>query len=367
MYLICRNTHMSLMNKHISRKIIINAFPFILALVIFIVVKISPIYPEGVEKYYSKGIYLVIASVVSQVSGLFKYSIWDIFWGVVVVSILTGLVLVFMKRVKPGKYLLRFAQMLAIIYSLFYLTWGFNYFRPDIKTRLGWSKIRPDEAAFINVLDSLIKSVNATFTEISSSEYPAINEALEQSYSKCADILSISYPNGRRPPKTSLASSYFVKSGISGYFGPFFNEVHINRYQLPVDYPFVVDHEKAHQFGLASEAEANLAAFIVCTNSHDIRLQYSGYMHLLLYFLNDAGDMPDYRDFLRKVDNRVLEDIRNRQEYYEAMRNSKLEKMQTAANDVYLKTQNIGKGVRNYNQVVSLAITWYMESGRVPI
>ena len=33
--------------------------------------------------------------------------------------------------------------------------------------------------------------------------------------------------------------------------------------------------------------------------------------------------------------------------------------MQTAANNSYLKANNIEKGVKNYNQVVSLVISWY--------
>ena len=37
-------------------------------------------------------------------------------------------------------------------------------------------------------------------------------------------------------------------------------------------------------------------------------------------------------------------------------------KMQTAANDIYLKANNIEKGVKNYNQVVSLVIDWYYNS-----
>jgi hypothetical protein len=36
--------------------------------------------------------------------------------------------------------------------------------------------------------------------------------------------------------------------------------------------------------------------------------------------------------------------------------------MQTAANNVYLKANKIEKGVKNYDQVVSLVISWYHNS-----
>lgn len=355
------------MNKHISWRNIINILPFILALTVFAFVKFSPGHAHEVETYYSRGIYPVIAGVVSLLSGMIKYSLWDIFWVFMSLFVLIGLVLVFMKKIKPGKYFLRFFQMLAMVYSVFYLSWGFNYFRQDIKTRLGWTSARPDEKAFRNVLDSLIVAANKTFTTVAQTDYSSLDEQVEKSYSKCRDILAISYPNGQRKPKAILISSYFAKSGVSGYFGPFFNEVHINNYELPGDYPYIIAHEKAHQFGIANEAEANLTAFIVCTNSDDRRLQYSGYLHLLLYFLNDARHMPDYGSLLAKIDKQVMKDILYREKYYDGLRNKKLENIQLAANDVYLKTQHIQKGVKNYGQVVTLTIAWYTESGRLPV
>lgn len=356
------------MNKQkTGSNIIINAIPFLLALVVFIGVKISLRNPGGVEEYYSRGIYPIIARFISMVSGLVSYSLWDLFWAGLSLFVLAGLILVIFKKLSISMYLLRFTQMLAMFYSLFYLTWGFNYFRPALETRLGWNVTKPGEDTFRTVLDSLIVRSNETHTLIEQENYSALDAAVEKSYSKCSDLLAISYPNGARPTKTILISSYFAKSGVSGYFGPFFNEVHINHYQLAVDYPFITAHEKAHQFGFANEAEANLAAFIVCSTSEDRRLQYSGYMHLLLYFLNDARHLPDYRNYLAKIDRKVMKDLMNREKYYDGLRNKKLEKVQTAANDVYLKTQNIDKGVKNYDQVVALTIAWYTVSGKLPL
>ncbi|HLN55627.1 MAG TPA: DUF3810 domain-containing protein [Bacteroidales bacterium] len=356
------------MNKQKSwRNIILNALPFILGLIVLILVKLSPSYQGEVEEYYSNGIYPLIAAFISNISSLTEYSLWDIFWISMSLFVIAGLILVLLKKISFGRYFLRFCQMLAIFYSIFYVSWGFNYFRPDLKTRLGWSVPKPDEESFRRVLDSLIVSTNRSFTEVDYTDYASIDEALESSFSKCSDILAINYPNGTRTPKTILISSYFAKSGVSGYFGPFFNEVHINHYQLPGDYPFIIGHEKAHQFGIANEAEANLASFIVCTNSDDIRLQYSGYMHLLLYFLNEAHNMPGYGSFLAKIDKPVMKDILRRERYYENLRNKKLENIQNAANNAYLKTQHIEKGIKNYNQVVALTICWYAESGKLPV
>jgi hypothetical protein len=44
------------------------------------------------------------------------------------------------------------------------------------------------------------------------------------------------------------------------------------------------------------------------------------------------------------------------------LQNKKLLKVQAAANNVYLKTNFIKSGIKNYNQVVSLVISWYHNS-----
>ena len=156
-----------------------------------------------------------------------------------------------------------------------------------------------------------------------------------------------------------LFSSFFAKVGVSGYFGPFFNEVHLNHFLFPMDYPYSLAHEKAHQFGIASEAEANLVAFVICITSGDRRLQYSAYSFLMLYFLTDAAHMKDYKDYIEKIDKPVILDLRSRHRYYEALENKTLDKAQTAANDLYLKSNHIEGGVKNYNQVVALVISYY--------
>jgi hypothetical protein len=159
-----------------------------------------------------------------------------------------------------------------------------------------------------------------------------------------------------------LFSSFYGKLGLSGYFGPFFNEIHINYYLLPVDYPFVLAHEKAHQFGITSEAEANFVAFVICIKSGDQRLKYSGYQSLLLYFLKDASQLKEYKEYFNKIDKLVIGDIRFRQKYYQGLESRILSDIQTAVNNSYLKVNNIEKGVKNYNQVVSLVISWYYNS-----
>lgn len=352
----------SMRNKVRIRKLFLNCWPFVLSLVVFISTRLSISNPEFIEKYYSNGTYPVIAKGFSFLSNLIAFSLWDVFWILIFLLLVAGIVLVAFKKIKFAWLILTTLQALALLYCFFYFVWGYNYFRPKIEQRVGWKSPKSDEIIFRSVLDSLIIKTNSSYITIKPFEYPVIDAMVEESYSRLSRDLGIRYPNGTRRPKTMLFSSFYGKLGLSGYFGPFFNEIHVNHYLLPLDYPFLLAHEKAHQFGITSEAEANLVAFIVCVRSGDQRLKYSGYESLLLYFLRDASHLKGYKDYLNKIDQKVLQDFRSRQKYYQGLENITLSKMQTAVDDSYLKANNIEKGVKNYNQVVSLVIDWYYNS-----
>jgi hypothetical protein len=345
-----------------SGRIIIILLPFILAALVFLGIQFAIGNDAIVEHYYSKGVYPFLAKILSFFSKLIPFSLWDIFWFLIILLIICGLILVALKKIRFSWYILRALQVMALLYSFFYIVWGYNYFRPNIEHRIGWQIPKADEMIFRSILDSIIEQSNYNYTTFSSSDYLKIDSLVEASYRKNSMELGINYPNGTRRPKTMLFSSFFGKLGVNGYFGPFFNEIHIDSYLLPMDYPFVLAHEKAHQFGITSESEANLVAFVICIRSGDIRLKYSGYQSVLLYFLKDAFQMKDYKEYLHKIDEKVIGDIRFRQKYYQNLENKNLSKMQSVVNNAYLKANRIEKGVKNYDQVVSLVISWYHNS-----
>ena len=356
-----RNSH-KISNTSTVRKILLFSWPILLAVLVLISTRFAIRNSGFVEHYYSRGIYPFIARLFSSFSKLFPFSLWDIFWLLLIAMVILGLILVVFRKVHVGKYLLRIFQLIALLYTIFYFAWGYNYFRPKVDKRLGWKTPGFSESVFRSVLDSIINRTNSNYISVSSSDYRLIDSLVEASYRSNSTKLGIIYPGGTRRPKKMLFSSLFSKFGVSGYFGPFFNEIHVNGNLLPLDYPFVLGHEKAHQFGITSEAEANLFAYIICVTADDQRLIYSGYQSLLLYFLSDGALLKDYKEYLNKIDRRVLKDLRYRQSYYEKLRNKNLSEMQAAVNDSYLKANNIEKGINNYNEVVSLVLNWYNNS-----
>lgn len=347
------------------RRILYKTWPLLLAAITFITVEVAVSHPLFIERYYTKALYPLIAASISYLSSTIPFSIWDVFWIVVTLTLIAALIFVLLKKLKITLFLLRLFQLLAILYCFFYLSWGFNYFRPKIEARSGWDKPAPTEANFREIFDTIIAKTNRSYSVIAYSDYKILDTLIEKSYKSNASFFGIHYPNGYRTPKKMILSSFFAKSGVSGYFGPFFNEIHLNSFLLPTEYPFVLAHEKAHQFGISEEAEANLAAFIVCSTSGDRRLQYSGNLQLLTYFLYDARQLSDRHKYVERIDSLVVKDILTQRRHWHSMENKTLDKVQTAANNAYLKSNKIKEGVKNYNRVVSLVISWYLNNERM--
>jgi hypothetical protein len=349
----------SMIRRYLSR-----FWPFLLAILTFCGTALAQYNPFFIEKYYSRGVYPWFAEFFSFFSQKIPFSLWETFWLVLLVALTLAIVLVLFRKLKFKSFILHFLQTLALIYTFFYLSWGFNYFRPKIENRTGWKMAPPVEKDFREAFDTIIDKANKNYSVLAVSEYKTIDSLVEQSYEKNFEFFDVNYPNGFRLPKQMLFSSFFAKSGISGYFGPFFNEVHVNRFVLPMEYPFVLAHEKAHQFGITEEAEANFAAYMICTTSDDKRLRYSGYEQLLSYFLAAAHRLPDRNDYVYKIDSLVIQDIKLQKKHWQSVENKTLDKVQTAANNMYLKTNHVDDGVANYGRVVSLVIHYILDQNR---
>src|SRR5665648_911688 len=94
-------------SKKDMRKAILISWPFALALLVFISVRYAVHNPRFVDHYYSTGIYPFIAKILSGVSNLVPFSLWDIFWIFIILLLFAGLVLAIFRKVKWRWYGLR--------------------------------------------------------------------------------------------------------------------------------------------------------------------------------------------------------------------------------------------------------------------
>jgi len=330
--------------------------PIWLALATFGLTEIFSRYPGVTEAFYSETLYPEIAFLLSFVSKWGSFSLDDTFYALLAAFLIVLNILVILRKIKFGRFILIILQTLAICYVLFYWFWGFNYYRSGINDRLHIAKSKPDTLQFVRVLENLIAQTNESYCSFDSITKPEISKLVESSYKKNASSLKLDYPQGSRVPKPITLSSFFAKAGIAGYYGPFFSEVHLNDSLLLIEYPQVLAHESAHQFGITSEAEANFYGWLVCIESDSKLLQYSANINMINYFLSQGRHLHNFKVLLNQINKPVIDDIRKVQKHWEGMRNERIDKAAGKVNDVYLKTNKVKKGIEDYFGVVQFVM-----------
>lgn len=322
------------------------------ALLFFGLTELAARFPQFTEKWYSQGIYPFFARNLSAVSSKVPFSLDDLFYVLLIIGVVTVIILLISRKISFKRTLLLLLQVVAVSYILFYLFWGLNYYRTGLNERLGLAAQKPDSTKFIDELKTIIDATSRSVCSFDDFDKTEIDSLVEDSYKKLAPVLKINYPMGSRRAKEITFSGFFAKAGISGYFGPFFNKVHVNSNNLPIEYPFVLAHEKAHQFGVTGEAEANFYAWLVCTQSPSKQLRYSANLYILRFFLYEGVQLEEFPKIMAKLDDKVKADFVRIRKNWEKLRNEKVDKAASKVNDTYLKTNKVEKGIDDYNAVV---------------
>lgn len=335
----------------------------VLALATYGLTALLAVRPHLTERFYSNGLYPPLATGLSMVSKLFPFSMGDLFYALLVVALLTLVLLAVFRKISVGSLLRKSLNLAALVYILFYWLWGFNYFRVPFNERLGINKAEADPEQFMAVFEDLIEQANNYQSKAEGNL--SLAEAgllIEKVYADYADFLRISYPQGFRRAKNITFAKFFAKAGISGYYGPFFNEIHINPHLHPLELPVILAHEKAHQFGVTSEAEASFYAWFACEYSGSDDLRYSNSLYLLRYFLNHGYSLEGFEERVAKISEPVRNDLRAIRDHWLAMRNEKIDKAASRANDAYLKTNKVTAGIADYKGIVALVMDFRTDS-----
>jgi hypothetical protein len=149
------------------------------------------------------------------------------------------------------------------------------------------------------------------------------------------------------------------KMGILGIYFPFTGESYIDPSLHPLEQPFTVAHEMAHSYGVTDEGEANFIAWVICTNSDDPLLRYSGHLRLFQYQLRDFYRMApeEYKEWVKNLAFGIKNDLNAIREASDRVKPLSME-LSRKSNDIFLKSQGVKAGVNSYQQLPMLAFSW---------
>jgi hypothetical protein len=88
--------------------------------------------------------------------------------------------------------------------------------------------------------------------------------------------------------------------------------------------------------------------------------RYSGYLETVQYLLTNLRKIsPEkYKDVIRKIDSRVIDDYRKISLHWQKALNPTLSSVQDKVYDTYLKANKQQSGIMSYSEMTALLVVW---------
>jgi hypothetical protein len=265
-------------------------------------------------------------------------------------------------------FFLQILWVMSVLVPIFLAVWGLNYQRMPLAETLSFDRISTRAGELESIALQIVSGVNNNYEQArGSAERPAapsrdvIFNAIEQGFQN-ESLLGEAARGVFSDPKPLQLSRLASWASVSGLYIPFTGEVTFNEEIPAIDLPRVIAHHKAHQRGYAREDEANFIGYIICINSTEPYVRYSGYLYGLkvLDFLS-KGNVDRYKELLSRVNEGPKADLRDRSAFWERMRSSALGSVSRRTFSAYLRANRVPGGVKSYDEDVQLIIGYYLK------
>ena len=325
-------------------------------------------FPEFIETYYSQGLFPILSKMSRYLFGWIPFSIGDIFYVLIGILALRWLYKNVRRLTKePVHFFIDIAATFSMVYFVFNLLWGFNYYRMPLHETLALERDYTTEE-LIKTTKRLITKSNALHRQLGYEDstmvvIPYSQQEIFAMSDNGYKNLEKEFPQLAYHPKSIKKSGWslgLTYMGYSGYYNPFSGEAQVNNLIKTYKFPVVSCHEQAHQIGYAAENEANFIATLAALHNDDTYIQYTGYIFALRYCINEIArrDMDAYQALLPTVNFGILESYREMREFWGRYQNP-FETISKAFWDQFLKANNQSKGIMSYSYMVALVVNYF--------
>ena len=342
-----------------------------------VVLKIIRFFPEFIECWYSNGLYVFISNSLRISLGKLPFSLGDVLYALLIIWAIRWFWL--LKKNKTIQSLapkqkwkaisLSILSFLSIVYFLFHLLWGLNYYREPLYEKM---KIKREysDADLALFTQKLIAKTNAIQLGLMKDKNRKV--VVPYSKSQLFEMNRNGYQNlalehsmfqySHLSIKKSLFSIPLTYMGFGGYLNPFTNEAQVNSLGPLYSFPMTANHEMAHQIGFASESECNFIGFLASIKNEDAYIQYSGYSLALRYCLRNwqARDEKKVALFLKTIHPGVLANFKESEIFWKQY-DTFIDKGFHIFYDNFLKMNQQKDGMEGYSKYVDLMVNYFKQ------
>jgi hypothetical protein len=337
--------------------------------------------PDLVERAWGAVVGPTLSGLLSRITGVVPFAVGELLlltYAVFLMVIAAAALFAVLRRERRWTGVLaggtrRVVRDAGVLVFLFYLLWGLNYARPPLEQRMGWPAWQGnDTAELIALSERAVAETNEAYLALHGkpdagqatampADSRALEAALDEGWARATATLGLPASLGGRHGrvKRPLAGPVLARFGIGGVYMPFTAEANVVRDLPAMDMPHTMAHEKAHQRGVASEAEAGFLGFLAGALAPDPLCRYASAMHAHLWLLAELRSAaPEERQRIAAMRlPGVQRDLQAAAEYYNRFRGV-ARTVGTAVNNSYLRANRIPGGVRDYRRSTRLLVAY---------
>jgi len=333
----------------------------------------APLSPSFVEHWYSTGVYPPMQRLLTPLSNLVPFAVFDIL--TIGAAVATAAALA--RGIRRARRARRWALVLttlanigtgvAVVYLVFLAFWGFNYRRVPMTERLVVDRSTPGSEAVVALGFQAVEQLNSLYAAAHAvgDEPPWLDQRLRDAFDRVQGFLSDAPYAVPGRLKSTIYGPYFRWTSVDGMVNPFALEVIANPALLPFERPFVAAHEWAHLAGYADESEANFVGWLTCLRA-SASAQYSGWMYLYWQLSGEVA-APDRARLAAALASGPRRDVEAIVERLRRGQMPWLRRSSWMVYDQYLKANRVEAGIRSYGLVVTLILRAHFEEDWRPV
>lgn len=343
--------------------------------VISIALYVSFVCSERFADWFNGHVSFVLRFLLAKLTILIPFSVAELYIVLIPAALVVLVVVAYRRYCDSWRNTLIYIGIIlsvaCVILDLFVWVFAAGYHGKTIDRKLGLERTAVSAEALYDTAEILISEVCAVSDEITF--MPSGASVMPYSYAEMNDKLMLAYDrvcekydflddfhSAVKPVMFSEPMSY---THITGVYTFFTGEANINTNFPDYTIPYTAAHELAHQRGIAREDEANFVAFLVCMESDDPYIRYSGALNTCEFVMSALAyaDYDGYVELWRTMPSSVHAEQVAYNAFFEKYRDNVVATVSNATNDAYLKGQGASEGTRSYSMVVDLAVAYYRQ------
>ena len=333
-------------------------------------------YHQIVDMFYP---YLTreIQVFLAQWTGTVDFTVWQVLAMLVLVILLVTVLLMIMLKWNFMQWLGWVLSIASLVWLLHTGIWGLNYFAGPLSDdmRLDSYDFTVDDMEDASIY--FLTQANALATQLPRDEsgamimptFQAVAEMAGNGYESLTYSTSSVFGGCTLPVKQLQWEKLYTSLGVTGVTFPLTGEAAVNPQTPSAALAYQMCKEMAHRMSIATEADAQFAAFLACRENSEVLYRYSGYFMAYRYCYEAllADGSAEAAAAAARISLQANAQLRHDlQEYDNFFAGSTLSAMAQEVTYTFLNLSGNQTSGTSYSQVSILLFNWYIEEMVMP-